>query len=393
MDFENPRKRFAKIAIISATIISANAIWFFLHWMDFEKSMLLLLMPNIVVMWILMFTVAPACWPIKDDIVWKMASEIDENLSYDSWDKFDFSKALYLKKWLLESYNASEIVEDTMCYNHSPKWTDPSVNNLWWLNIYSCEFTSFNVTRNSKWEKTESCNNNAILTKIIINNPTRTVQKDIILRANSSYNYWSMILWSLLFAFCLSPLIYIALLIVYFMTPMKPYVAIIFDPSWDYHRFSSYIIIGASAIIIIIFSMLFRKKKKIRTENVEFDKEFNIECEDQIEARKLLTPDFMYRLYDFVNAIDWKRKYEFIFTRNEIYMKRDLKTLLKSITILKLFPLFWWYMEVSYFKDIIKNIEQLLESYIELKWVARLADDLWLYYFDKDTVMTEIINN
>jgi hypothetical protein len=50
--------------------------------------------------------------------------------------------------------------------------------------------------------------------------------------------------------------------------------------------------------------MLFRKKKKIRTENVEFDKEFNIECEDQIEARKLLTPDFMYRLYDFVNAID-----------------------------------------------------------------------------------------
>jgi hypothetical protein len=48
-------------------------------------------------------------------------------------------------------------------------------------------------------------------------------------------------------------------------------------------------------------------------------------------------------------------------------------------------------MEISLFKNLLQNAEQLIQFYIELKNSASLANDLGLYYFDKETVNNKII--
>ncbi|MBT3729349.1 DUF3137 domain-containing protein [bacterium] len=79
-------------------------------------------------------------------------------------------------------------------------------------------------------------------------------------------------------------------------------------------------------VIWFIFSY-FREKKRIKLENIDFEKEFDVFGDDGIESRKLLTPSFMYRLVDFVNKINHKRVYEMFFHDNYFYLKYNfLKT-------------------------------------------------------------------
>ena len=55
------------------------------------------------------------------------------------------------------------------------------------------------------------------------------------------------------------------------------------------------------------------KKNRVKLENGDFEKEFDVFSDDEIETRRLLNSSFMYRLYDYVNKIDRKRIYNFPF--------------------------------------------------------------------------------
>ena len=73
--------------------------------------------------------------------------------------------------------------------------------------------------------------------------------------------------------------------------------------------------------------MYIHSKKKmnmhrVELENIEFEKLFDVKCEDQVTSRMILTPAFMDRIVSFVHKTG--NQYEFLFQGNTMYIKRKI---------------------------------------------------------------------
>lgn len=83
------------------------------------------------------------------------------------------------------------------------------------------------------------------------------------------------------------------------------------------------IIAGVIAGIVVSFiANLFANHNRVKLENVAFEKIFDVNCEDQIMSRMVLTPAFMDRLVTFVGKTGGK--YEFFFEDENLYVKKIL---------------------------------------------------------------------
>ncbi len=60
---------------------------------------------------------------------------------------------------------------------------------------------------------------------------------------------------------------------------------------------------------------------KVRLESNDFEKMFDVYCDDQIEARDLLNPHTMEALMHFVRSLPYKRNYKFLFTGHSIFLR------------------------------------------------------------------------
>ncbi|EKE29456.1 MAG: hypothetical protein ACD_2C00172G0004 [uncultured bacterium (gcode 4)] len=398
--FEDARKKFARTIFALWFLEDAYLLYNFnAHYpLDTLQSIVI---ANILTLffWIFILFNPKLSW-IKKNIIPGLMAEISPNLKYDIEGEHDFDKGIFFSKWLLNKYDAWDMVSDSMHFAHIPSWsvdwkTSEEIalmakEDIWWFEIYSVEFKSFINNRNSKWWKTQSCNNHATLTKIILNNPVVDIESDIVLKSNIKNDKKMLLAGSIILWLWLTPVMGFLIFLLSASDDFKPYFGFLFEEPYHYYA-NAIIFFFLSSIIFILWNLISRKSK-IKTENIEFDKEFIIECEDQIEARKILTPSFMYKVYDFVNSIDKWRRYEFIFKKGEIYIKRDLKLQLSSIlSFWWIVPLFWWYMEVSYFKNLLKNIEQLLHLYIELKWTSNLVNELGILHLDKTSLNATVI--
>jgi hypothetical protein len=112
-----------------------------------------------------------------------------------------------------------------------------------------------------------------------------------------------------------------------------------------------------------------KKLNFLKLENLEFEDTFNIYSEDYLTARSILTPSFMYRIYDYVNKINKNRKYDFYFKDDYIYINHKVNNN---------------YLDVSFFKSLYVNISDYVEFYQELKNISQLASDLKLSFYDKN---------
>ena len=73
--------------------------------------------------------------------------------------------------------------------------------------------------------------------------------------------------------------------------------------------------------------MYIHSKKKmnihrVELENIEFEKLFDVKCQDQVKSRMILTPAFMDRIVSFVHKTG--NQYEFLFQGNTMYIKRKI---------------------------------------------------------------------
>ena len=81
------------------------------------------------------------------------------------------------------------------------------------------------------------------------------------------------------------------------------------------------------AVMLVITYQVYSRiinKNRVKTENSEFEKKFDVYCTDQVTSRAILTPSFMYKIFDFVNRISKRRIYEFFFIDKTIYIKLNL---------------------------------------------------------------------
>ncbi len=120
--------------------------------------------------------------------------------------------------------------------------------------------------------------------------------------------------------------------------------------------------------------MYFQKRKKqkperIELENVEFEKRFDVHCNDPITSRMIITPAFMDRIVSFVEKTG--NNYEFLFCTNTMYVKRKINGT---------------YLESGTERDMTKNLTGYVQFYTDMREIMQLVYDMNLMYLSKTDI-------
>lgn len=115
-------------------------------------------------------------------------------------------------------------------------------------------------------------------------------------------------------------------------------------------------------------------------ENIDFEKRFDVFCEDPEQTRQLLTPSFMYRILDYIDKIDPKRVYTFYFDQDHFFVKYDILASRKGN-----------YMEISTMRKIADSLDDFVTFYLEVQGIKSLIADLKLLYLDEKSISTKIL--
>jgi hypothetical protein len=131
-------------------------------------------------------------------------------------------------------------------------------------------------------------------------------------------------------------------------------------------------------IAAYFYSKKLANKNRVKLENIEFEKHFDIKCEDQVTSRMIITPAFMDRIVQFVEKTG--NRYEFIFQENVMYVKRHISGT---------------YLEAGTEKNMLTNLAGFVQFYTDMREIIQFVYDMNLMYLSKtDTSTTfEASNN
>lgn len=110
----------------------------------------------------------------------------------------------------------------------------------------------------------------------------------------------------------------------------------------------------------------FFQKKRVVLEDIEFEKMYDVRCEDEVSSRMILTPIFMEKLVNFTKKTG--NQYSFFFTNNTVYIKRKI---IKK------------YMEVGTRRNMFENVKGFLGFYIDMREVLMLTSELHFLYLSQ----------
>jgi len=318
---------------------------------------------------------------IKNSIIPEFVKSMWADIKYsEKWTYFkDFLKKLE-HKWILEKYNRVDFIEDSIRYII---WDTKNSIEITWAEIK----TSEKKTRRTK-NGTHTyyvVSNHCYMMKVLFKNPRFTFKKPIKLLEDVSDNYvkkFFVVIWiqfTILFTILSS---------ISWDENTDGYADDLLKLAYDNLSITITFLIWMFFVIWFVYTFM-RWKKRVKLENIDFEKEFDVFSEDQIESRKLLTPSFMYRLVDFVNKINHRRIYEMYFHKNYFYLK---------FNILRTNSFINWrgfknnnYMEFSKWKNVFKNLEDYVEFFLEIKNITALSKDLKLFYYDKWMMSKKVI--
>lgn len=388
-DLENSRKSFNTkrnyliiailflVILILALLKTLNPLVIFIYWFIF------FLIYKLVLHFIINTNKS-----IKDEILPIFVKEFNENIEYNkTWSlyKSSISELAWSKIWLLKKYDRLDYTEDSIRYIlWEDKWFDADWNKKKSIEIVWTEIKTSQKRKNKNWTYYVT-NNHCYIMKVDFKNPRFILKNWIKLLEDISENYLKKFL-------------------VVFWIQFTILISIFWWLAWDENtdwlsddlfmlainniEITIVFLVWMFSFIWILYSFI-KWKNRVRLENIDFEKEFDVYCEDQIESRKLLTPSFMYRLVDFVNKINKKRVYEMYFHWSTFYLKYDI---LKTNSYKNWFKYSnYWYMEFKSNNSLESNLESLVEFLLEIKNIESLSKDLKLFYYDKWMMSNEII--
>jgi hypothetical protein len=141
--------------------------------------------------------------------------------------------------------------------------------------------------------------------------------------------------------------------------------------------FSQMLSVGIIAWLVAWGSIYFfqnrsRSKNRVQLENIEFEKLFDVKCEDQVTSRMIITPAFMDRIVSFVNKTG--NQYEFLMQGNTMYIKRQIQGS---------------YLEAGTEKNMLTNLVWFTQFYTDMREILQFTYDMNLMYLSKtDTVQS-----
>jgi len=109
-----------------------------------------------------------------------------------------------------------------------------------------------------------------------------------------------------------------------------------------------------------------QSKNRVQLENIEFEKLFDVKCEDQVTSRMIITPAFMDRIVSFVNKTG--NQYEFLMQGNTMYIKRQISGS---------------YLEAGTEKNMLTNLVGFTQFYTDMREIIQFTYDMNLMYLSK----------
>lgn len=294
---------------------------------------------------------------LKNDII----SKIDKNIKYSKSAEFYPWWLEELKEmWLLSDYDRLDYQEDSILMNYD----DINNNNL--IEIIWKEIKTSNKDRTEKWRVIYITSNHFYILKVKLNNPKYNLTSDIKIIKDFNEKYPIKKQLFLIFKI-VAIFILISVVTIYY----------------DFIIFSITLSILKAILLILIVKVIYSiyyfsktKNERIKLENKDFENKFDVYSKDEIEAKKILTPTNIQRIYEYTNRINKKRVYEFYFKNNFIFIKLDFKQ--------NKYNFFEGnYLNIKNSWNVREQVKDIINFYQEIKSIKILFEDLKLIDYIK----------
>jgi len=289
--------------------------------------------------------------PLKTEVLQKMCPLLYSKLEYSYDEKYSFDELDILKsKSFLSSYDSLDTVEDSVHFYVE--------NNGMIFSLNGFELQTSEV-RWSGRNRRRVTTNHCYLMKAVFPNARIPLNNDLRIihdEADNESSWLIVIILGLVFSFI------IGITVLMVMT----------GDAWISFFVSAIISIGVW-FLIRHFYKKHLNKNRVQLENIEFEKIFDVQCEDQVTSRMIITPAFMDRIVSFVKKTG--NQYEFLMQGNTMYIKRIIHGN---------------YLEAGTEKNMLTNLIGFTHFYTDMREIIQFTYDMNLMYLSKTDTTTSI---
>jgi len=241
--------------------------------------------------------------------------QIDKKIEYNVKDKFPISfKKFWEKSKFMEKYDIIKKQEDYI------KIEDKDYQ-LYWMEIGT--LISY---YSDSWKDYRIANHSYILLIEILNHRF-PIKSDITLKPDVNTHIIHKVLYWLEDINNVLDVIYILVknfnISLIFKIIILISIVLLISYIVEWNLLNSFTVRSIILWISILVGIEITSKNRVKMENEEFEKIFDVYSENEVEARRLLTPKMMEKLVELVNK-SWKKGWAFTFSWNKIYAKFDV---------------------------------------------------------------------
>ncbi len=290
--------------------------------------------------------------PLKKNILSKVCPLLYSKLEYSHDEKYSFNELGILRsKWLIEWYDRIDNVEDSVHFTMEQDGKMLAVNGF--------ELETSEMRWSGK-RRSRVTTNHCYLIKAVFPNARIPIKDSILIVQDifdgglSTIGRWfkgKWVLTSIIILIMLSQLIFMCI-----------------NMMWS-HFMTGFSILMWGVLIFwgaIFIARKGRSQNRVKLENIEFEKMFDVQCKDQVTSRMIITPAFMDRIVSFVQKTG--NRYEFVFDANTMYIKRYIDGV---------------YLEAGTERNMLTNVAGFAQFYGDMKEIMLFVHDMNLMYLSK----------
>ncbi|NRH21195.1 DUF3137 domain-containing protein [Candidatus Gracilibacteria bacterium] len=284
--------------------------------------------------------------PLKSEVLQKMCPLLYSKLEYSYDEKYSFDELELLRgKNFLSSYDSLEKVEDSVHFGVEKDGKIFSVNG------FELETSEM---RGSGKNRRRVTTNHCYLMKAVFPSARIPLSSDLFIMHDEIDGGGNSITY-------IGPILGLIIGMVFSFI----FLSIVIDtPSITF--FLSIAIGLGIGYAIYHFRKKSLYKNRVQLENMEFEKLFDVKCEDQVTSRMIITPAFMDRIVSFVNKTG--NQYEFLMQGNTMYIKRQVTGS---------------YLEAGTEKNMLTNLVGFTQFYTDMREIIQFTYDMNLMYLSK----------
>lgn len=283
--------------------------------------------------------------PLKSEVLQKMCPLLYSKLEYSYDEKYSFDELEILRaKNFISSYDSLDKVEDSARYGVENDGKKFSVNG------FELETSEMRWSGKNRRRVTT---NHCYLMKAVFPNARIPLTNNLLI-VHDEADGWSgsNYIWPILGAI--------------FGTLFGFVIILWITNSLSGSFFMSTLLGGCIWYGIHHFRKNSQNKNRVQLENIEFEKLFDVKCEDQVTSRMIITPAFMDRIVSFVNKTG--NQYEFLMQGNTMYIKRQISGS---------------YLEAGTEKNMLTNLAWFTQFYTDMREIIQFTYDMNLMYLSK----------